>query len=202
MLVIVFAAFIPVSGCAQEPGSARRAVAVDVSPSVAEDYPGWVLIEDRGEAVSRSVGTGSSKTTFVRVDHMFLLRSPDGSMTILAWYARSAASDSEIVGRTWTNPDHVYKGSGWNTPLARSLYLEMKEAHPSELLLGAFRTEAIPGSSEVFRVGFYEAPTGDPGIAFRRGEHVYQFSSQKDEWTQLEYDSGSDDTWSSGGAVQ
>lgn len=161
-------------------------------PAPEADYPAWSLVQQMGPARARILaGAGDG---LVRDDVAFLVASPDESITILAWYARTG-EDDRIDDEKWVLLDELYVGDSWDTAKSRSLYRQMLEDHPQERLLGAYQQGTTADGRETWHVGYYTEEEKRPDQAWERGDHLYAYNPTVDEWTLLAEDSGSKNAW-------
>lgn len=162
---------------------------------VARDYPEWRVVKELGPTSTELIAGESEGQT--REDTAFLLESPDASMTILAWYARSGEPDS-VGSAEWVLLDEMYVGEGWRNAAARGLYDQLAVDGEGEVLLGAYQDRADPGT---WHVGFYLERSTSGGTTWVRGDHLYHYDANENSWTQVAYDSGSDNAWNTTGPV-
>jgi hypothetical protein len=169
------------------------------APPVTTDYPAWKVSGDPGMTSTQELNAKDPNGK-LRQDHGYYLQSPDGKVSLLAWYARSAPDAAAIAKKTWSNPDALFKGNVSTDPVGRELVAAMRKDHPKEALLGAYKVGSPKAGTQTYFVGFYLQGTKTAPNSAVRGEHVYTYSA-KFGWKQTAADSKSTSAWNSGGAV-
>lgn len=164
------------------------------------DYPGWRIIGRSGPA--RTTIVVGEEAGGVREDISFSLEAPDGSMRLLAWYARSGEVET-VASRQWVGLDEMYTAQSWESSKAAGLYAQFKEDFPDEALLGAYASDSPSHSGlQAWHVGFYKEAVSGPSVSWVRGDHLYEYSDSKGTWRLLKADSGSHNAWNDIGAVR
>lgn len=188
LLVALIALLVSsVAGCS--PVSAPGPVAD--APPVAAQYPGWKVVRVLPLIESSFKQQDPAGRSGVRQDWPVLLRSANGSTTILAWWSRSADTRQSLGGSPWTNPDVLFAGavpSATGTAAMRAY----RDDHPDDYVLGGY-----PLADGRVVLGFYRE-TGDGSS--QRGEAVLQ-EDEQGVWVVVDSDFTSGGPWSSAGDV-
>lgn len=171
----------------------------NASDLLMDDYPGWRPLEQAGPMRTQLIGDEDGST--LREDVAYLIESPDGTIRLLAWYARSGTHDG-LADVSWVRLDELFIGDSWDDEKARALHLQMTLDNPEELLLGAYRLEDTSGGPEQWHVGFYLERRGQGDSQWIRGDHLYAYDSVKGTWSLVKADSGSDNAWNTIGSVK
>lgn len=189
--VVLLALAVLIVSSAVGCGPASDAEAVPDSPPVATQYPGWKVVRVLPLIESSFKQQDPAGRSGVRQDWPVLLRSANGSATILAWWSRSADTRQSLGGSPWTNPDVLFAGavpSATGTAAMRAY----RDDHPDDYVLGGY-----PLADGRVVLGFYRE-TGDGSS--QRGEAVLQ-EDERGEWVVVDSDFTSGGPWSSAGDV-
>jgi len=189
-----------VPGCVSSVPVDDAAYAPSQSASPEHDYPGWKMLQQMGPMSTQLVG--GSAAGEVREDVAYLAESPDGTMRLLLWYARSG-SKNRIGDAAWVRLGELFIADSWDSPQARALYSQVALDNPGELLLGAYPSDEMTDpSSELWHVGFYieQLQGGQP--SWIRGDHLYEYNRTRGGWRLVEADSGSENAWNTTGPVK
>ncbi|MDZ4181207.1 MAG: hypothetical protein U1E29_18555 [Coriobacteriia bacterium] len=196
-LLVLFVALACLVGCTHP--NQPEATESDALPDVFGDYVGWQL-QVRMGPVRGEVLTGAGKGQF-RDDAGFLITSPDESITLLAWYARTG-EDGDVDRVPWVLLDQLYVGDSWKTARAQALHQQMGMDHPNERLLGAYQQSSAADGTEIWHVGYYTEEERRPGQRWERGDHLYEYDPATGAWKMLAEDSGSQNAWNAAGLFE
>ena len=171
----------------------------NAAPAVSAEYPGWKVL---GRVTTTETALPSSAAPDkVRQDTSFSLQSPDGRVTISAWYARSGVTTATLSGKPWMNLDTLYRSTPATSQVAVSLHTQMKKDHPSETLLGAYAVGTPAAGVQRYNVGYSAQVVKGGATVLVHGEHVYAYSATAG-WKQTAVASKSGSMWAAAGPIK